>query len=67
MILNSLSFINQIDEAIGNHRQIFLFLDNDNAGDEGTKNSKKCYPNIINVAVFLNLKDINDYLLWKSP
>lgn len=68
LILNSLSFINQIDEVIGNHRQIFLFLDTDNAGEEATQKLKKYYPNIINVAVFYsNFKDLNDYLLWKSP
>ncbi len=66
LILNSLSFIGQIDNILNNHIRIYLFLDNDTAGLNTADKLKRKSPFIIDVAVFYrNNKDLNDYLSSK--
>ena len=66
LVLNSLSFIGQIDNILTNHIRIYLFLDNDTAGLNAADKLKRKSPFIIDVAVFYsNHKDLNDYLSSK--
>ena len=66
LILNSLSFINQIDDILNKHIRVYLFLDNDTAGLNAADKLKRKLPIIIDMAVFYtNHKDLNDYLTSK--
>lgn len=65
LILNSLSFLSRINEIIKAYRQIFLFLDNDEAGRTAIKKIRQINPNYVDMTImYADFKDLNDYLLW---
>lgn len=63
LILNSLSFINRIDEVVNSHSRAYLFLDNDTAGLNAAAKLKKRFPIMVDMSIFYtDNKDLNDFL-----
>ena len=63
LILNSLSFINRIDEVVNSHSRAYLFLDNDTAGLNAATKLKKRFPIMVDMSIFYSdNKDLNDFL-----
>ena len=64
MILNSLVLLDKLKEQINDYKQIFLYLDQDRAGKEGTAELLECNKNIHDKSGFYKgFKDLNDYLI----
>ncbi len=62
LILNSLVNIRKILNIIENYRKIFLFLDNDEAGNKAKLELKHCGKEIIDGSVFYStFKDLNEW------
>jgi hypothetical protein len=65
LILNSLTMINRVDGIIERHKQIYYFLDNDQAGNESVKKLKLTPVTQIDMSIFYSEhKDLNDYLVF---
>ena len=63
LILNSLANFRKISNIIENYRKIFLFLDNDEAGNKVKSELKKVGKEIIDMSVFYEkYKDLNEWL-----
>lgn len=63
LILNSLSFIKCSYKVCNEHKQVFLFLDNDAAGQKAVSMFQARFPLTVNMSVFYTqFKDLNDYL-----
>ena len=63
IILNSLSFLTQIQTHIPEYDQIFLYLDNDPAGDSATQELSTRFDNVTDMRnSYKNFKDLNEKL-----
>jgi CHC2 zinc finger/Toprim-like len=61
LILNSLVNLRKIPNILENYRKIFLFLDNDEAGNKAKLELKNCGKEIIDMSVFYEkFKDLNE-------
>jgi hypothetical protein len=61
LILNSLVNVGKISNILENYRKIFLFLDNDEAGNKAKLELKNCGKEIIDMSVFYEkYKDLNE-------
>ena len=63
LILNSLSFLSKIKEKCDMSTLLYLFMDNDDAGQKAILKLKKEFPITIDMTSFYaDYKDLNDYL-----
>ena len=63
MVLNSLSFLKDIEELIPYYREVLLFLDHDAAGEKATKELLNLYDNVTDSSALYNgYADLNDKL-----
>lgn len=64
LIMNSVSFVERVEDYAKKYNQVITCLDNDNAGIKATKFLKQNCKNVVDCSfVFSGYKDINDYLL----
>lgn len=69
VVLNSVSNINKCLLFLMSHKEIRLFLDNDNAGREGTASIREALPTVRAYdysCLYTEYNDINDYLKSKQ-
>lgn len=69
VVLNSVSNINKCLLFLMSHKEIRLFLDNDNAGREGTASIREAMPTVRAYdysCLYTEYNDINDYLKSKQ-
>ena len=63
LVLNSISFINDIEKHISKYVLVHLYLDNDTAGKKVTQNLINKYKHVIDKSSsYVNYKDLNDLL-----
>ncbi|MDT0651318.1 toprim domain-containing protein [Autumnicola edwardsiae] len=63
MVLNSLSFLKDIEELIPYYREVLLFLDHDAAGEKATQELLNLYDNVTDSSALYNgYVDLNDKL-----
>jgi len=63
LVLNSISFINDIEKHISKYALVHLYLDNDTAGKKVTQNLINKYKHVIDKSSsYVNYKDLNDLL-----
>ncbi|SDB26709.1 CHC2 zinc finger [Flavobacteriaceae bacterium MAR_2010_188] len=66
MVLNSISFIKNIEIQIPNYESVHLFLDCDNAGRNATRYLKTKYSHVIDKSsLYKNHKDLNEFLCYE--
>jgi len=67
IILNSLTFINDVHPLLGKAQKVNIFLDNDNAGIRAINLLKKKFPKLINRSqeIYPKYNDFNDFLKSK--
>ena len=67
IILNSLSFLAQIQIYIPEYNQVLLYLDNDLAGDSATRELLTRYDNVTDERIsYKNFKDLNEKLNYEK-
>ena len=67
MILNSLVMIEKLKGVLNEYDEVFLYLDNDRAGREGTEELLKWSDKTFDESLFYKgYKDLNEYLLNKK-
>ncbi|WP_418604576.1 toprim domain-containing protein [Hwangdonia sp.] len=67
LVLNSISFINDIKKHILIHELVYLFLDNDTAGQKATQYLIDKYEHVIDKSSsYKNYKDLNDLLCHEN-
>ena len=63
IVLNSLSFLQQITRYFNKYKSVDLYLDNDQAGKKNAKELLQYYPNIKDQSHrYKNYKDLNEKL-----
>ena len=63
LVLNSISFINDIEKHISKYALVHLYLDNDTAGQKAAQNLINKYKDVIDKSSsYKNYKDLNDLL-----
>ncbi len=68
IILNSVSMVSNIKNALENHKNIELYFDNDEAGNRAVEMIKNENQNAEDCRVlYSDFKDLNDWLIHKSP
>jgi hypothetical protein len=64
LVLNSVSFINRIQNVIQNYSKVGLYLDNDNSGKKATKQLLADSNNCVDMsAIYESKKDLNELLM----
>ena len=68
LILNSVSFVDRSVDTLKSYRNVFLYLDHDNAGRKALGKYEAAGLNIIDASgTYQKFKDLNEYLLdWQS-
>ncbi|KAA6312794.1 DNA primase [termite gut metagenome] len=67
VILNSVANASKATSFIKSHKEIYTYLDNDEAGQRATRLIRETYPSINDrSAQYAGYKDLNDYLCQKS-
>jgi hypothetical protein len=64
LVLNSVSFVNRIQNVIQNYSKVGLYLDNDNSGKKATKQLLADSNNCVDMsAIYETKKDLNELLM----
>lgn len=64
VILNSVHNLSKAMDFIKSHKQVYTYLDNDEAGKKATLSIQQSHPNVSDQSVkYINHKDLNDYLI----
>ena len=67
MVLNSISMYKKAKDILKNYEEIFLFLDNDSAGEKMKNEMLLDFPNAVDSSLmYKNFKDLNDFLINKK-
>lgn len=67
IVLNSVSFIKDIEHLIINYEEVYLYLDNDTPGENATKHLVENYNQVIDQSyTYKNHKDLNDLLCYEK-
>ena len=67
IVLNSLSFINQIETLISNYEKIILMLDNDPSGRKSTQQIQRRFQQVTDKSyIYQNYKDLNEKLIHEE-
>lgn len=67
IVLNSLSNLPKVTNALAGYKSVALFLDNDEAGKRAVQNLRSVCKEVIDQSVhYANYKDLNDYLCNRS-
>ncbi|KAA6440873.1 DNA primase [Dyadobacter flavalbus] len=68
LILNSVSFVDRSLDILKNYRNVFLYLDHDNAGRKALGKYESAGLNPIDAScMYQKFKDLNEYLLDQKP
>lgn len=64
LILNSVSFVDRSMDILKDYKNVFLYLDHDNAGRRALEKYEAASLNIIDASnIYQRFKDLNDYLM----
>ena len=67
LVLNSISMYKKAKEILKNYDEIFLFLDNDSAGEKMKDEILPDFPNAVDSSLmYKSFKDLNEFLLNKN-
>ena len=67
LILNSIAFIKDIEHHITTNKLVYLYLDNDTAGQNATQYLMNTYKHVIDQSdIYKNHKDLNDLLCYEK-